>query len=105
MNEAWYRLQPCTKFKSYGKERQLKKIHEEVKEVNKAYARYKASYKGDREKGQNIVANLAEELVDLQTACETMMYILGYSEIERDVMRRRVNLKNVKREYVKIEEE
>lgn len=43
--------------------------------------------------------NLIMELVDLQTACETMLAILGLDESQRQEARRKVIAKNQSRGY------
>lgn len=45
------------------------------------------------------IPHAAEELVDLQTACETMLVILGYNDRHRATVRRLVAQKNEKRDY------
>lgn len=42
---------------------------------------------------------IAEELADIQEACETAMAILGLSEHERQNVRKKVLLKNASRGY------
>lgn len=81
-------LRPATKFLSCGIGKQLNKIQEEFKEVESelAYERFNKD-------------NAIEELVDLQTACETMLAILGLDEADRADMRRRVIAKNAARGY------
>jgi phosphoribosyl-ATP pyrophosphohydrolase len=65
---------------------QLQKIKEELAEVMLAY---------QNESKERI----AEELVDVQQACETALAMLGLSEDERSKMRKKVLLKNASRGY------
>ena len=73
--------------------RQLEKVREEYAEVELLVL--------SKELGKhNITAlNIAEELIDLQTACETMLYMLGLTEAELNTMREYVVLKNKTRGY------
>lgn len=43
--------------------------------------------------------SLAEELVDIQVACETALSMLGLNQEQRDQVRQRVNQKNALRGY------
>lgn len=81
-------LRPATKFLSCGIGKQLSKIQQEFKEVESelAYERFNKE-------------NAAEELVDLQIACETMLAMLKLNETARADVRRRVIAKNKARGY------
>lgn len=79
-------LKPATKFMGCQLKEQLKKIREELAEVMLAY---------QNEPKERI----AEELVDVQQACETALAMLGLSEDERQKMRKKVLLKNASRGY------
>ena len=80
-------LKPATRFLSASLADQINKIHAEWTEVMNAYM--------DNEGKERI----AEELADVQQACETALAILGLSEDERREARRKVIAKNSKREY------
>ena len=80
-------LKPATKFMHLTLNEQLDKLKEEVGEVMLAYV--------DGEGKERI----AEELADVQQACETALAILGLTEDERREARRKVIAKNSKREY------
>ena len=80
-------LEPATKTASRSYSQQLAKIEEEYGEVIEAYT--------DGEPKER----LAEELVDLQVACETMLAIMGYSDDERQRIRKMVTEKNRARGY------
>lgn len=80
-------LKPATKFMRSSLNDQLEKIKEELGEVILAYV--------DGEDKERI----AEEIVDVQQACETALAILGLSEDERSKMRKKVLLKNASRGY------
>jgi NTP pyrophosphatase (non-canonical NTP hydrolase) len=80
-------LKPATKYAGLSYSQQLAKIEEEFGEVIEAYT--------DGEPQER----LAEELVDLQTACETMLVIMGYDETARKNIRQMVADKNTKRGY------
>ena len=81
-------LRPATKFLSNTIGEQLTQIQQEFKEIE-AELRYE-HFNKDR---------AIEELVDLQTACETMLVILGLDENQRMEARRKVIQKNMKRGY------
>ena len=80
-------LKPATKAASRSYSQQLAKIEEEYGEVIEAYT--------DGEPKER----LAEELVDLQVACETMMAIMGYTDDDRQRIRKMVTEKNRARGY------
>ncbi len=80
-------LKPATRFLGISLGDQVNKIHSELNEVIKAVM--------DNEGKERI----AEELVDVQQACETALAILGLTEDERREARRKVIVKNSKREY------
>ena len=69
------------------KRQQLRKIVEELDEVIQAW--------DDGEKNERV----AEELADVQMACETMLAMLGYTEKQRHAIRQGVIAKNSKRGY------
>lgn len=66
---------------------QIEKLREELTEVVEAW-----------NEGQGR-GHIAEELADLQQACETAMAMLGLSELERQNVRKKVLLKNASRGY------
>lgn len=66
---------------------QIEKLKEEIAEVVEAW-----------NDGQGR-GRIAEELADLQQACETAMAMLGLSEVERQNVRKKVLLKNASRGY------
>ena len=80
-------LKPATKAASRSYSQQLAKIEEEYGEVIEAYT--------DGEPKER----LAEELVDLQVACETMLAIMGYTDDDRQRSRKMVTEKNRARGY------
>ena len=80
-------LRPATKYLGATLREQLESIKREVKEVEMAMM-----YNDTDD-------HILEELVDVQTACETMMAILGADETERNEVRRQVIEKNAKRGY------
>lgn len=80
-------LKPATKAASRSYSQQLAKIEEEYGEVIEAYT--------DGEPKER----LAEELVDLQVACETMLAIMGYTDDDRQRIRKMVTEKNRARGY------
>jgi flagellar biosynthesis/type III secretory pathway protein FliH len=80
-------LKPATRFLGISLGDQVNKIHAELNEVIKAVM--------DNEGKERI----AEEIVDVQQACETALAILGLTEDERREARRKVIAKNSKREY------
>ena len=69
------------------KRQQLRKIAEELDEVIQAWE--------DGEKNERV----AEELADVQMACETMLAMLGYTEKQRYGIRQKVIAKNSRRGY------
>lgn len=75
-------------------EEQLNKIYEEMSEVMEAYKIYL-----ERRTESLSLKHLAEEVIDVQTACETLLVILGLNAHERDNMRKFVFAKNNARGY------
>lgn len=86
-------LRPATKFLGNTPYEQYKHIMSEVKEV------YRAALPCDYSLLGADMGKLAEELVDLQMSCETMLAILGLDEAQRREVRRRVIEKNAERGY------
>lgn len=81
-------LKPATKFVGQSSlAEQIAKIHSEYLEVMSAVIHNEGK------------ARIAEELADIQEACETAMAILGLSEVERQNVRKKVLLKNASRGY------
>ena len=80
-------MKPCILYANNSIRRQILHILCEVWEVVKELAR------GDYERA-------GEELADVQVACETLLYIIGYqSESERNRIRNQVDRKNALRGY------
>lgn len=80
-------LKPATHFLHLGKARQIDKIVEECEEIVQAW--------NDGER----IERIAEEVADLQQACETMLAMLGYTEEQRKNIRMSVIEKNSRRGY------
>lgn len=80
-------LRPAVRFLHQSKARQIDKIVEECEEVVQAW--------NDGER----VERIAEEVADLQQACETMLAMLGYTEEQRKNIRLKVVEKNSRRGY------
>lgn len=80
-------LRPATHFLHTGQAKQLEKIVEECDEVVQAWD------DGER------LERIAEELADLQQACETMLAMMGFTEAQRREVRLNVIDKNSKRGY------
>lgn len=80
-------LKPATRFMGNSLEGQISKIHDEYIEVLNAVLRNEGKER------------IAEELADVQEACETAMAILGLTEDERKETRRKVVIKNGLRGY------
>ena len=81
-------LKPATKFVGQvSLTEQIAKIHSEYLEVMSAVI-HKES-----------IGRIAEELADIQEACETAMAILGLTEGERRTIRKKVLCKNASRGY------
>lgn len=80
-------LRPAVRFMHRGKSQQLNKVVEECDEVIQAW--------NDGEGDERV----AEELVDVQMACETMLAMLGYTEEQRKKIRLDVINKNSRRGY------
>lgn len=80
-------MKPCLLYANNSLQRQILHILGEVWEVTKELLR------GNYERA-------AEELVDVQVSCETLLYILGYqSESDRNRIRNQVDRKNALRGY------
>lgn len=80
-------LRPAVRFLHQSKGRQIDKIVEECEEVVQAW--------NDGER----IERIAEEVADLQQACETMLAMLGYTEEQRKKIRMSVIEKNSRRGY------
>lgn len=81
-------LKPATKFVGQlSLTEQIAKIHSEYIEVMSAVIHSEGKMR------------IAEELADIQEACETAMAMLGLSEIERQNVRKKVLCKNASRGY------
>ena len=80
-------LRPAIRFLNQSKSQLVDKIVEETGEVVEAY--------NDGESKER----LAEEIADVQEACETLLAKLGYSQKERRNVRLAVIEKNLKRNY------
>lgn len=81
-------LKPATKFVGQvSLTEQIAKIHSEYLEVMSAVIHNEGK------------ARIAEELADIQEACETAMAILGLTEGERRTIRKKVLCKNASRGY------
>ena len=80
-------LRPATKFLNQSRARLLDKIVEECQEVVDAF--------NDGEPRERV----AEEVADVQEACETFLAKLGYSERGRRLIREGVLRKNGERGY------
>ena len=81
-------MKPCLFYAQSSVWRQTLHILQEVWEVAKELTR------GDYERA-------AEELVDVQVACETLLHILGYDAGDRAMWRDYVDRKNEARGYHK----
>ena len=80
-------LKPAVKFMGISLADQINKIHSELTEVISAYM--------DKEGEERI----AEEIADVQQACETALAILGLTDEQRHEIRRKVIMKNKLRGY------
>ena len=80
-------LQPAVKFMGISLADQINKIHSELTEVISAYM--------DNEGEERI----AEEIADVQQACETALAILGLTDAQRHEIRCKVIMKNKLRGY------
>lgn len=80
-------LKPAVKFMGISLADQINKIHSELTEVINAYM--------DKEGEERI----AEEIADVQQACETALAILGLTDEQRHEIRRKVIMKNKLRGY------
>ncbi|MBP2638801.1 MAG: hypothetical protein H6Q72_4708 [Firmicutes bacterium] len=85
-------IKPCTKFTNCSLEDQFRSMDSELDEVATALVVYLEA------KSTRNVNHLAEEIVDLQTACETMLAIIN---VDVDQVRQRVIDKNAVRGYYK----
>ena len=78
-------LRPAVKYLSADIDEQIEHLQSEFKEMI-------------NEKGKNN-KNMAMEVVDIQMSCETLLAIMGYSQIERMDLRKEVIRKNENRGY------
>lgn len=87
-------IKPCTAFASNSPIKQLQHIKQEFNEVMQAWNDWQF-----RDGGEQAKMHFAEELVDLQTTCETMMLVIGLDGLRRNELRKLVFYKNWKRNY------
>lgn len=83
-------LRPATKFLYNTPGKQMMHIYSEIAESDNELYLYRQHGKTER---------LAEELIDLQMSCETLLAILGLDEQQRNDARRQVIAKNAARGY------
>ncbi|MDR3565549.1 MAG: hypothetical protein P4N59_29495 [Negativicutes bacterium] len=90
-------LKACTKYLNNTVYEQMVAIGKEFQEVHYAYMAMHESWTNPNSKGQEAYRNeLIEELVDLQTACQTLLVILV---ADIDKVRHEVIVKNAERGY------
>lgn len=89
-------LRPANKYLANSPTKQLLHILSEVWEIGKAWVTWKRAKHPETSVSK---WHLAEELVDLQMSCETMLTILGLNKQERNDIRRMVIAKNAARGY------
>jgi NTP pyrophosphatase (non-canonical NTP hydrolase) len=94
-------LRPAVKFLGAGLEKQLEAIREEVDEVADSVAIYLANKELGVDSEFDKI-HLSEELVDVQTACETMMEMAEIYADRRQRVRRMVAGKNTDRGYYEV---
>lgn len=93
-------LRPAAKFLGLTKSQQHKRVIEEVTEFSEALDLLNQFPSDPKPIGYDSARIFVlEELVDVQTACETMMAILGADEADRNEVRRMVIEKNRRRGY------
>lgn len=106
---------PCIKFIDNTLAEQVKHISEEVAELWEALAQYHADatvldrmvFEDAEEKDKTRLRDwgkMAEEAVDIITACRTFLFLLEYTDVEIECVQAQVNLKNRERGYWTIEE-
>lgn len=88
-------LRPADKYLGNSISRQMNHIESEFLEVKEDYSNLIVEFDEHPPKQEK----LAEELVDLQMSCETMLAILGLNEQQRMDARRKVVEKNEDRGY------
>ena len=84
-------LRPCDKFLNKKAWEQFDHIVSELVEVDEEFM----SFNEER---------IAEEVVDVQMSCETLLAIIGLDEQQRRDMRRKVIAKNEARQYYEVGE-
>lgn len=90
---------PCRKFSTQPLAVQIKHISSEVSEL------WEALVENTNKKADNIEQDIhdkermAEETIDIITACRTFLYMLDYTDLEVECMQVKVNLKNRSRGY------
>lgn len=89
-------LKPATKFLNNTLFQQLVAVGREFQEVHYAYLELHDSWSDPNSDSRAAKAHMAEELVDLQTACQTLLVLLG---ADIDQVRRDVIAKNAARGY------
>jgi hypothetical protein len=93
-------LRVATKFLTNSYYKQIGHIESEFDEVRMAVTNLMETVVlGDKPNYAEKLNHAAEELVDLQSTCETMLAILGLDEQQRRDVRKRVIAKNEARNY------
>lgn len=89
---------PCIKFKNASAFEWIAKLAEETSEVShEVVALVNTRY--EKQDETEVRERLAEELTDVITVCVSWLYALGYDEVARGEVQRRVNEKNKARGY------
>lgn len=73
----------------------FEKLQEEVMEAHEKAVYYQLAGEDDEDRRDE----LAEELTDVKTVCETFLHALGYDACERAAIQHSVNRKNWRRGY------
>lgn len=91
---------PCRKFIHNTLAQQVKHIGQEVDELWEALAENITAEIGfiDPDEAADY-GRLAEETIDIITACHTLLYMLDMSEVEIEAIQAMVNIKNRDRGY------
>ncbi len=88
------KLHPVRKFLSESESALLKKIDDEVLQGKNLLDEYLNADESDAYKRFGIRLQLAEKLLDIETACETMITKLGFDKDSTNLLRMKVNQKN-----------
>lgn len=93
------KLRPNKRFLNESVESLFHKINEETTNASNAMREYVDTDESDAYKRFGLRLQLAEKILDIETACETVLKKLGFDKETASIIRIKVNRKNEKLDY------